>query len=97
MANTEHQVAMFANLWTRWIDIKNQYKQMRIDLENLKNQTTGQLIDVQTKLKIEQLNREIDEIAQRMEEEDDNTLINLWKQKRRELKALKEYINKQLD
>lgn len=89
--DTDNQLAMFAYFWERWQMVRANFQKMKSDYEQLKNNSTGQLIDTQTQLKIEQLNCEIEKIADQLDDDENNgELQNLWRQKRRELRNLKD-------
>ncbi len=91
LADTDNQIAIFANLWSNWCKVKESAGKMQIDLEKIKNQSSGTLIDTETQLRIAELTQEIDDITQRLDEgEDNDELSALWTQKRRERKALKD-------
>lgn len=90
-SDTDNQIAIFAYFWQCWQAVRTAFPKMKVDYEQLRNNPTGQIIDTQTQLKIEQLAREIDDIANQLDDNENNDeLQNLWKQKRRELKSLKE-------
>ena len=88
-ADVDNQIAIFAYFWQCWQMIRATFHKMKADYEQLKNNPTGQLIDTQTQLKIEQLSLEIKEIESQLDDDEDNDeLTNLWRQKRRERKEL---------
>lgn len=91
LADIDNQIAIFANLWSNWCRVRNHSEKMKIDLENMKNQSSGTLLDTETQLRIAELTQEIDDITQRLDDDDDNAELSaLWTQKRRERKALKD-------
>lgn len=88
-ADVGNQIAIFAYFWQCWQTIRTTFPKMKADYEQLKNNPTGQLIDTQTQLKIEQLSLEIKKIESQLDDDEDNDeLTRSWKQKRRERKEL---------
>lgn len=90
LAKPENQLAILVILFSRWQWVMQAMPKMQLDLNRLNDCRDGQLLDIQTKLKINTLEQEIAVLAKRLEDEDDDELILQWKQKRRELRSLKE-------
>lgn len=90
LAEPENQMAILVNVFNRWQAVMQAMPRMQLDLERLNNCQDGQLLDTQTQLKIDALEQEIAILAKRLEDEDDDKLTLQWKQKRREVRSLKE-------
>ncbi|WML88730.1 AAA domain-containing protein [Thiothrix subterranea] len=90
LAKSENQLAILGILFSRWQWVLQAMPKMQLDLERLNDCRDGQLLDIQTKLKIDALEQEISVLAKRLEDEDDDDLTLKWKQKRREVRSLKE-------
>ncbi|QEY26361.1 AAA domain-containing protein [Neisseria zalophi] len=92
MDSHENQMAILQNLYKRWLSIDNAIPQMQADLDRI---SLGQgKTDIKTVLKLEELKQEIDELAKKIDDDDDDgNLITLWKSKRKECRELEKSIN----
>lgn len=94
MTEPNHQAVILGSTYSRWNWVMQAIPKMQADLERLKNVGDIQGLDTSTLLKIEAIEREIKEIENHLEKDEDNfELFKLLKQKERELKALKENPN----
>lgn len=88
IAESENQAAIFESLFNRWLEINVALPKMQADLDKLLLGQGG--VDTQTQLKIEELNKTVQILADRLENEDNDELLREWKAKRTELRRLKE-------
>ncbi|WP_456069765.1 AAA domain-containing protein [Haemophilus paraphrohaemolyticus] len=85
-AETQNQPAIFQNLYQRWFWVVEAMPKLRSDLERL---SLGQdNVDTAILLKIDGLKREIHQLQDNPLLDDDEKLQELWKAKRKELRAL---------
>ena len=90
LAERKNQTAIFYALIQRYRPIQAVLPKMEADLARLNSSNGTMGADTKTLLEIEQLNREIDAIADQMEEDDSDELSDQWKEKRKALRLLKE-------
>lgn len=90
LAESENQTAILYALIQRYQPIQVVLPKMEADLARLNSSNGTMGADTKTLLEIERLNREIDAIADQMEEDDSDELSSLWRQKRKERTLLKE-------
>lgn len=86
----ENQMAILGNTFNRWQSVMQAMPRMQLDLKRLNDCQDGHLLDTQTQLKIDALEQEISILAKRLEDEDDDKLTLQWKQKRKEVRGLKD-------
>ena len=88
-AETQNQPAIFQNLYQRWFWVVEAMPKLRSDLERL---LLGQdNVDTAILLKIDGLKREIHQLQDNPLLDDDEKLQELWKAKRKELRALQSH------
>ena len=90
LAERENQAAILYKLIQLYQRIQAVLPKMEADLARLNGGNGTMGADTKTLLEIEQLQQEIDEIADQMENDDSNELSALWKEKRKALRLLKE-------
>ena len=90
LAESEHQAAILYKLIQLYQRIQAVLPKMEADLARLNGGNGTMGADTKTLLKIEQLQQEIDEIADKMENDDSDELSAQWKEKRKELRRLKD-------
>ena len=90
LAESENQAAILYKLIQLYQRIQAVLPKMEADLARLNGGNGTMGADTKTLLEIEQLQQEIDEIADQMENDDSNELSALWKEKRKALRLLKE-------
>lgn len=94
IAEPTNQAAILDSAYHRWHSVEQAIPKMKADLERLKNAKDGQGFDTQILLKIDVIEREIKQLENQLEEDDDNfELFKQLKNKKRELKALKDNSN----
>lgn len=92
-AETQNQSAIFQNLYQRWFWVREAIPKLQSDLDRL---LLGQgNADTVTVLKIDTLNREIQQLLDNPSLDDDEELQALWKAKRKELRALQSDVTTQ--
>lgn len=89
LAERENQAAILYKLIQLYQRIQAVLPKMEADLARLNGGNGTMGADTKTLLEIEQLQQEIDEIADQMENDDSNELSALWKEKRKALRLLK--------
>lgn len=89
LVDKENQTAILGNCFEYWQKVSAAMPKMQMDLVRLQEGHTSSA-DTQTQLQIEALSGEIEELAARLEKEDDDNLFLQWKQKRRERTQLQE-------
>ena len=90
LAERENQAAILYKLIQLYQRIQAVLPKMEADLARLNGGNGTMGADTKTLLKIEQLQQEIDEIADKMENDDSDELSAQWKEKRKELRRLKD-------
>jgi hypothetical protein len=90
LADPENQLAILGNLFSRWEQIQQVVPKMQLDLKRLNESRDGRLTDTHTQLKIDALNQEIVVLEKQMDEKDDDQFSSQWKQKRKEIRSLRE-------
>lgn len=90
LAESENQAAILYALIQSYQRIQAVLPKMKADLSRLNSGNGTMGIDTKTLLEIEQLQQEIDEIADKMENDDSDELSAQWKEKRKELRRLKD-------
>ncbi|WP_205768675.1 DEAD/DEAH box helicase [Aggregatibacter actinomycetemcomitans] len=90
LAESENQTAILYELIQRYRPIQAILPKMEADLARLNSGNGTMGADTKTLLEIERLQREIDAIADQMEEDDSDELSAKWKEKRKALRLLKE-------
>lgn len=90
LAESENQTAIFYKLIQRYQHVQEALPKMQVDLARLNSGNGMMGVDTKILLEIEELQREIDAIADQMEEDDSDELSAKWKEKRKELRRLKD-------
>lgn len=90
LAESENQTAIFYKLIQRYQHVQEALPKMQVDLARLNSGNGMMGVDTKILLEIEELQREIDAIADQMEEDDSDELFAKWKEKRKELRRLKD-------
>ena len=90
LAESENQAAILYALIQRYQRIQAVLPKMEADLARLNSGNGTMGTDTKILLEIEELQREIDAIADQMEENDSDELSAQWKEKRKELRRLKD-------
>ncbi|WP_205767886.1 AAA domain-containing protein [Aggregatibacter actinomycetemcomitans] len=90
LAESENQTAILYALIQYYQRIQAALPKMEADLARLNSGNGTMGTDTKTLLEIAQLQREIDAIADQMEEDDSDELSAKWKEKRKALRLLKE-------
>ena len=90
LAESENQAAILYALIQRYQRIQAVLPKMEADLARLNSGNGTMGTDTKTLLEIERLQQEIDEIADKIENDDSDELSIQWKEKRKELRCLKD-------
>ena len=90
LVESENQTAILYALIQRYRRIQAVLPKMEADLARLNSSNGAMGADTKTLLEIERLQQEIDEIADKMENDDSDELSTQWKEKRKALRLLKE-------
>jgi superfamily I DNA and/or RNA helicase len=86
----ESQAQILMALLDVWQKIYRSFEVMEQDITRLKQAGQGGLTSIETQLKVQQLQQEIEQLANQMDLDDREEISNLWRQKRREVTQLKQ-------
>jgi hypothetical protein len=86
----ESQAQILMALLDVWQNIHSSFEVMEQDITRLQQAGQGSLTSVETQLKVQQLQQEIEQLANQMDLDDSEEVSNLWRLKRREVNQLKQ-------
>ena len=86
----ESQAQILMALLDVWQKIHSSFEVMEQDITRLQQAGQGSLTSVETQLKVQQLQQEIEQLANQMDLDDSEEISNLWRQKRGEVRQLKQ-------
>lgn len=86
----ESQAQILMALLDIWQKIHSSFEVMEQDITRLQQAGQGGLTSIETQLKVQQLQQEIEQLTNQMDVDDSEEISNLWRQKRREVNQLKQ-------
>jgi len=86
----ESQAQILMALLDVWQNIHSSFEVMEQDITRLQQAGQGGLTSIETQLKVQQLQQEIEQLANQMDLDDSEEVSNLWRLKRREVNQLKQ-------
>lgn len=86
----ESQAQILMALLDIWQNIHSSFEVMEQDITRLQQAGQGSLTSVETQLKVQKLQQEIEQLANQMDLDDSEEISNLWRQKRGEVRQLKQ-------
>lgn len=86
----ESQAQILMALLDVWQNIHSSLEVMEQDITRLQQAGQGSLTSIETQLKVQQLQQEIEQLANQMDLDDSEEISNLWRLKRREVNQLKQ-------
>lgn len=86
----ESQAQILMALLDVWQNIHSSFEVMEQDITRLQQAGQGSLTSIETQLKVQQLQQEIEQLANQMDLDDSEEVSNLWRLKRREVNQLKQ-------
>ena len=86
----ESQAQILMALLDVWQNIHSSFEVMEQHITRLQQAGQGGLTSIETQLKVQQLQQEIEQLANQMDLDDSEEVSNLWRLKRREVNQLKQ-------
>jgi len=86
----ESQAQILMALLDVWQKIHSSFDVIKQDITRLQQAGQGGLTSIETQLKAQQLQQEIEQLTNQMDLDDSEEISNLWRQKRREVNQLKQ-------
>jgi superfamily I DNA and/or RNA helicase len=96
-AEKEQRAAIMFALLEDWRNIQANEEKLKQDFQRLLASGNGGLTTPETKLKLIQIEEEIKQLEEQMESDDSKTLGDYWRQKKKEIRQLKESVSNTLD
>ncbi|MEQ1274993.1 AAA domain-containing protein [Acinetobacter ursingii] len=88
--NPASQMLILNALFDIWSQLEVNLEQINNDIQRLNQVGQGGLVSIETQVRIQALNQEINRLSDQMEIDDSDKIIGLWRSKRRELSELKQ-------
>lgn len=87
--NPASQMLILNALFDIWSQLEANLEQINNDIQRLNQAGQGGLVSIETQVRIQALNQEINRLSDQMETDDSDETRDLWISKRRELRELK--------
>ena len=87
--NPASQMLILNALFDIWLQLEANLEQINNDIQRLNQAGQGTLLSIETQVRIQALNQEINSLSDQMEIDDSDETRDLWISKRRELRELK--------